>query len=139
MAALDALYAGLGGEPTLCLLNLVDFDMLWGHRNDPQGMARDLESFDAWLGGFVERLREGDLLLITADHGNDPTTTSTDHSREYVPLIARLGGVDRGVDLGERRTFGDLGATLAEFFARPAPALGTSFLAAVRDPGGETR
>jgi phosphopentomutase len=139
MDALDALYGGLGDKPTLCLLNLVDFDMLWGHRNDPVGMGRDLEAFDVWLGGFLYRLRDGDLLLITADHGNDPTTASTDHSREYVPLIAHLGGVERGAALGDRRTFGDLGATLAEFFGLPAPALGTSFLATVRAPGGDDR
>jgi phosphopentomutase len=136
MAALTALYAGAGAGPSLILLNLVDFDMLWGHRNDPAGMARDLEVFDRWLGGFLAGLRAGDLLLLTADHGNDPTTASTDHSREYVPLLATLGGAVAGCGLGTRPTFGDLGATLAEYFGRPAPRLGTSFLAAVRAAAG---
>jgi len=136
MAALSALYADAGAGPSLVLLNLVDFDMLWGHRNDPVGMARDLEAFDRWLGGFLPRLRDGDLLLLTADHGNDPTTASSDHSREYVPLLATLGGSRGGADLGSRPTFGDLGATLAEYFGLPAPGLGNSFLAAIRAAAG---
>ncbi len=143
MAALSALYAEVGAGPSLILLNLVDFDMLWGHRNDPVGMARDLEAFDRWLGGFLPELRDGDLLMLTADHGNDPTTASSDHSREYVPLLATWGGFRAGVaaaggDLGTRSTFGDLGATLAEYFGRPAPRLGTSFLAAVHAAAGRS-
>jgi len=128
MAALADLYGAVDGDDALLLLNLVDFDMLWGHRNNPEGMARDLETFDAWLGGFLAGLRAGDLLLLTADHGNDPTTPSTDHSREYVPLLAKLAGSDRGCDLGVRETFADLGATLAAYFGLDAPQLGTSFL-----------
>jgi len=132
MAALADVYNAGEGASVLYLLNLVDFDMLWGHRNDPEGMARDLESFDGWLAGFLDDLRDGDLLLLTADHGNDPTTPSTDHSREYVPLLAKLGGSDQGRDLGVRETFADLGATLAEYFGMTAPELGTSFLAALQ-------
>jgi len=137
MAALADLYAAADADDTLYLLNLVDFDMLWGHRNDPEGMARDLVAFDGWLAGFVDGLRPGDLLLLTADHGNDPTTPSTDHSREYVPLLALLSGDDRGRGLGVRETFADLGATLADYFGLDAPELGTSFLADLR-PGEET-
>jgi phosphopentomutase len=128
MEVLARIYAANDGTDTLYLLNLVDFDMLWGHRNNPEGMARDLVAFDAWLGGFLAAQKDGDLLLLTADHGNDPTTPSTDHSREYVPLLAKLGGVETGVDLGVRETFADLGATLAEFFSLSAPDLGRSFL-----------
>ena len=128
MSVLERIYGERDDDDTLFLLNLVDFDMLWGHRNNPEGMARDLVAFDAWLGGFLAELDDGDLLLLTADHGNDPTTPSTDHSREYVPLLAKLGGVEAGIDLGVRETFADLGATLAEYFSLPAPDLGRSFL-----------
>jgi len=119
-------------DPGFLLLNLVDFDMLWGHRNDPAGMAAGLQAFDAWLAGFRGEFSRGDLLLITADHGNDPTTPSTDHSREEVPLLALLGGQTRGPDLGRRSTFADLGATVAAYFGADPPAHGTSFLAALR-------
>ncbi len=128
METLAGLQAVAPAEPELLLLNLVDFDMLWGHRNDPQGMADGLRVFDAWLPGFLDALRPGDMLLMTADHGNDPTTPSTDHSREYVPLLAMVAGGGPGRDLGVRSTFADLGATLADYFGRPAPAAGTSFL-----------
>jgi len=136
MTALADLYAGLGHEPTLVLLNLVDFDMLWGHRNNPEGMARDLEAFDVWLGGFLESMNPGDLLMMTADHGNDPTTVSTDHSREYVPLLALRAGVPAGCDLGVRGSFADVGATLCEHFGIPAPTKGISFLAELGSIGG---
>lgn len=138
MALLDEAYAVAPSGPTLTLLNLVDFDMLYGHRNDPGGMARDLEAFDAWLGGFLARLRADDLLVITADHGNDPTTPSTDHSREYVPLLAVRGGRRLGGDLGVRGSFADVGATFCDYFGAPAPAHGRSFLPElVPAPGGE--
>lgn len=136
MARLDSLYAELEREqpdgPALILLNLVDFDMLWGHRNDPQGMKRGLEEFDRWLGGFLPRLQPDDLLLLTADHGNDPTTPSTDHSREQVPLLAYGAGGNGGADLGVRKGFMDVAATLTDFFDAPAPAKGTSFLPDLR-------
>ncbi len=132
MAEMDRLRATTGDTDTLLLLNLVDFDMLWGHRNDPEGMKRGLEIFDAWLGNFLSVLDEGTLLLLTADHGNDPTTVSTDHSREHVPLLAYLAGTSGGADLGTRQGFMDVAATLADFFGSPAPRKGTSFLADIR-------
>lgn len=128
MAGLERLYGETGAENRLLLLNLVDFDMLWGHRNDPAGMKKGLEEFDVWLGPFLERLAADDLLLMTADHGNDPTTPSTDHSREQVPLLAYWSGHPGGQDLGVREGFMDMGATIAEYFACPAPAKGRSFL-----------
>jgi phosphopentomutase len=107
--------------------NLVDFDTQYGHRNDVAGYARNLERFDARLAGVLPLLRETDLLIVTADHGNDPTTASTDHAREYVPLLV-TGAHVRGADLGTRRTFADLGQTLAELFGVGALPHGTSFL-----------
>jgi phosphopentomutase len=133
MATLQELYEHGGQQRALFLLNLVDFDMLWGHRNDPHGMAAGLERFDAWLGGFLTRLRPGDLLMITADHGNDPTTPSTDHSREYVPLLVCARDLKLGPDLGTRRTFADLAVTLADFFGAPRPGLGESFWPRIAD------
>ncbi len=93
--------------------NLVDLDSQYGHRNDPAGYARDLEAIDEALPEVLRRVREDDLLAITADHGNDPTTTSTDHSREYAPLLLAGPRIRRGVDVGVRQTFADLGATVA--------------------------
>jgi len=115
------------GRDDLVFANCEDFDMLYGHRNDPQGFARSLEAFDATLGGIVGALRTEDLLILTADHGNDPTTASTDHSREYVPLL--IAGVDniRG-DLGTRTTFADVAATTAEWLGVPWTGPGTSLL-----------
>jgi phosphopentomutase len=109
--------------------NLVDFDTQYGHRNDPAGYAANLERFDARLAGLLPRLGAGDLLVVTADHGNDPTTASTDHSREYVPLLAVGASVRPGADLGTRRTFADLGQTIAAVFGVGPLAQGTSFLA----------
>jgi len=114
--------------------NLVDFDMVWGHRNDVEGYARGLEAVDARMPDLLGAMIEGDLLIITADHGCDPTTPSTDHSREYTPLIAHVKGVDRGIDLGIRRTFGDIGETVLDFYGLAgARGRGTSFLAEVRE------
>jgi phosphopentomutase len=115
----------------LIFANLVDFDTVYGHRNDPAGYAANLERFDARLSELVPRLGPRDLLVVTADHGNDPTTASTDHSREHVPLLLTGAAVRKGVDLGTRTTFADLGQTLAEMFAVPRLAHGTSFLADV--------
>ncbi|HZP47398.1 MAG TPA: phosphopentomutase [Vicinamibacterales bacterium] len=112
----------------LIFANLVDFDTQYGHRNDVAGYARNLERFDARLASLLPRLRERDLLIVTADHGNDPTTPSTDHAREYVPLFAFGPRVRRNVDLGTRRTFADVGQTLAEVFGLGSLAHGVSFL-----------
>jgi phosphopentomutase len=112
----------------LIFANLVDFDTEYGHRNDVGGYARNLEHFDRRLSAIVPRLREDDLLMVTADHGNDPTTPSTDHTREYVPLLVTGQQVRAGVDLGTRPTFADLGQTLAEVFGVAPLANGTSFL-----------
>jgi phosphopentomutase len=108
--------------------NLVDFDTQYGHRNDVQGYAENLERFDVRLAELLPRLAPGDLLIITADHGNDPTTPSTDHAREYVPILATGARVRRGVDLGTRATFADLGQTLADNFSLGSLPRGTSFL-----------
>ena len=115
-------------ERGLIFANLVDFDTQYGHRNDVGGYARNLEQFDRRLSTIVPRLREDDLLMVTADHGNDPTTSSTNHSREYVPLLVAGKQVRPGVDLGTRGTFADLGQTLADMFGVGPLANGTSFL-----------
>jgi len=112
----------------LIFTNLVDFDTQYGHRNDVAGYARNLEQFDRRLSGLLPQLRDGDLLIVTADHGNDPTTASTDHSREYVPLLVTGTHVRRGVDLGTRQTFADVGQTLAEVLGVGPLAHGTSFV-----------
>jgi len=112
----------------LIFCNLVDFDTQYGHRNDVAGYAANLERFDARLPGLLAKLRADDLLVITADHGNDPTTPSTDHSREHVPVLVTGRKVRPGVDLGTRATFSDLGQTLADNFGVGALANGTSFL-----------
>jgi phosphopentomutase len=112
----------------LIFANLVDFDTLYGHRNDVSGYAANLERFDERLPQLLDALREDDLLVITADHGNDPTTPSTDHSREHVPVLLTGRGVRPGVDIGTRRTFADLGQTLAANFGVGPLAHGTSFL-----------
>jgi phosphopentomutase len=124
MDAVEALIAGAGDG--LIFANLVDFDTLYGHRNDVAGYARNLERFDARLAELVPRLRPDDLLMVTADHGNDPTTPSTDHSREHVPVLV-LGAGARPVPLGDRATFADVGQTLAEVFGVAPLAHGTSF------------
>jgi phosphopentomutase len=118
----------------LIVANLVDFDTLYGHRNDVAGYARNLERFDARLPGLLGRLRDDDLLVITADHGNDPTTPSTDHSREHVPVLLSGRRIAAGADLGTRATFADLGQTLAEVFGVAPLAHGTSFLPEIMAP-----
>jgi phosphopentomutase len=116
-------------EASLIFANLEDFDMLYGHRNDPQGMAAALEAWDTALPAMLNELRAGDLFLITADHGNDPTTLSTDHSREHPFLLAYGPGFRSGVDLGVRQTFSDVAATIRDAFSLTAGPHGTSFLA----------
>lgn len=115
------------------LANLVDFDMVWGHRNDVRGYAEGLEAVDVRIPELFSAMIDGDLLVVTADHGCDPTTPSTDHSREYTPLIAHIKSVDRGVDLGVRVTFADIGETVLDFYGAGATCgRGTSFLPEVR-------
>ncbi len=98
----------------LCFTNLVDFDMVFGHRNNIAGYAQALTEFDAWLGGFMERMGDDDICIITADHGCDPATPSTDHSREHTPMLIFGKSIREGVDLGTRATFADIGATVLE-------------------------
>jgi len=112
----------------LVFVNLVDFDAVYGHRNDPPGYAANLERFDARLAALLPRLRPSDLLVVTADHGNDPTTPGTDHSREHVPILVTGDAVATGTDLGLRTTFADLGQTLADLFGVGPLPNGTSFL-----------
>lgn len=116
----------------LCFLNLVDFDAVYGHRRDPKGYAAALGEFDARLPDIRAALRPGDLLIITADHGNDPTHNGTDHTREYVPLLVSVPGLDNGVNLGVRTTFADVGATVADNFGVELPAIGESYLSCIR-------
>ena len=111
----------------LVFANLVDFDQSFGHRNDPQGYAGALEEFDRGLPGILEALGDDDVLLITADHGNDPSTGSTDHSRERTPLLGAGPRVRAGVGLGQRASFSDVGATVAEVLGVPTNAPGESF------------
>ncbi|MEG6567394.1 phosphopentomutase [Thermoanaerobacterium saccharolyticum] len=112
----------------LIFTNLVDFDMLYGHRNNPYGYADALKYFDDHLTEIISKLKDDDLLIITADHGNDPTTASTDHSREYVPLLVYNCRFTHGKDLGIRQTFSDIAATVAEIFNVEGTGHGTSFL-----------
>ena len=111
----------------LCFVNLVDFDALYGHRRDPKGYHHALEEFDTDLNNLFKELKDDDLVIVTADHGNDPTWTGTDHTREYVPLLVYSKSLSKG-NLGTRKTFADIGATIAENFNVEAPHIGTSFL-----------
>jgi len=134
MHGFDNLVARVASDtPGFVFANLVDFDMVWGHRNDAEGYARGLEAVDARVPELLDAMADGDLLIITADHGCDPTTESTDHSREYTPLIAKIKGVDAGVPLGTRATFSDIGETVLDFYGIPGRcSRGTSFLGEVR-------
>ena len=119
MALLDRDFHGFA------FVNLVDFDMVYGHRRDIDGYAAATAAFDAWLGGFRAKMRPDDLLLITGDHGCDPGFTGTDHTREYTPLLA-AGGAVRPGNLGTRTSFADIGATVADIFGVPNPNAGES-------------
>ena len=114
----------------LCFINLVDFDALWGHRRNPEGYAKEVENFDVKLGELLQDLKENDLLMITADHGNDPTWTGTDHTREQVPLLVYSPSLKEGGKLPETDTFGVIGATVADNFEvkMPEGTIGTSIL-----------
>ena len=111
----------------LCFVNLVDFDMLYGHRNNVDGYAKAYTEFDKWLETFLPKLREDDILMITADHGCDPSTPSTDHSREYIPLLV-FGEKIIPKNLGIRETFSDIGKTIEEYFEINSNISGKSFL-----------
>ncbi|QIC04442.1 phosphopentomutase [Brevibacillus sp. 7WMA2] len=113
----------------LSFVNLVDFDAKYGHRRDPEGYGKALMEFDARVPELLAALKENDLLIITADHGNDPTHHGTDHTREYVPILAYYKNLETGKNLGVRETFADLGATIAENFEVKMPKIGQSFLA----------
>ena len=114
----------------LCFTNLVDFDALWGHRRNVEGYAHEIEKFDVKLGELLPLLRDDDLLIITADHGNDPTHTGTDHTREKVPFLAYSPSMKGSGSLGESDTFAVIGATIADNFgvAMPEGTIGTSLL-----------
>lgn len=112
----------------LSFLNLVDFDALYGHRRDPEGYGKALEEYDERLTEVFEKMTDDDLLIITADHGNDPVHHGTDHTREYVPLLAYSPAIHKGGEIPLRETFADIGATVAENFNVKAPAFGKSFL-----------
>ena len=129
----DAVSSEMASTPRgLIFANLVDFDTQYGHRNDVAGYAANLERFDTRLKDLLPRLRHDDLMVVTADHGNDPTTPSTDHSREHVPLLVTGPNVRAGLNLGTRNTFADLGQTIADNFGIEPMANGTSFLVDVR-------
>ncbi|GGF08818.1 phosphopentomutase [Halobacillus andaensis] len=122
VASMDKPFKGLN------FLNLVDFDAKFGHRRDPQGYGKALEAFDQRLPEVLEKLKDDDLLLITADHGNDPVHHGTDHTRELVPLLVYHNGIKEGKEIDQRQTFADIGATISDNFSAKMPAHGKSFL-----------
>ena len=122
LAGLTALDKGL------LMVNLIDFDMVYGHRNDVAGFGQALEEFDAWLPQLYKSMQPDDLLVISADHGCDPTTPGTDHTREYVPVLVWSKSMQKGVNLGDRQSFADVGATLAAYFKVPGIRSGESFV-----------
>lgn len=111
----------------LCFVNLVDFDMLYGHRNDIDGYANAVTVFDIELNEFVKKMNNNDILIITADHGCDPAMPSTDHSREYVPMLIYGNNIKKGVNLGTRKSFSDIATTILDIFALPKEVSGESF------------
>lgn len=120
----------------ISFVNLVDFDALYGHRRDPEGYGKALEQFDARLPEVLAKMKDDDLLMITADHGNDPTAPGTDHTREYVPLLVYSKTMEEGKELPLRETFADLGATVAENFHVKMPPYGKSFLEELKKGAG---
>lgn len=123
----------------LIMTNLVDFDMRWGHRNDPEGYSKGLEEFDERVPELLEAMDEEDVLIITADHGCDPTYEGTDHTREYVPLLLYGSRLKQGIDLGTRDTFSDLGQTVADMFDLSPLSNGSSFFDLIKIEDGERR
>lgn len=133
MDGMDKLIASLDQDFTgLSFVNLVDFDALYGHRRDPIGYGKALEAYDARLPELLEKLHDDDLLIITADHGNDPVHHGTDHTREYVPLLVYSKKMNGGSELPIRETFADIGATIADNFKVTMPKHGTSFLSKIK-------
>jgi phosphopentomutase len=129
MDGMDKLVETLDMDFTgISFLNLVDFDALYGHRRDPEGYGKALEEYDARLPEVFAKMKEDDLLMITADHGNDPVAPGTDHTREYVPLLVYSKSMTEGKEISLRETFADLGATVAENFSVEMPKYGKSFL-----------
>ena len=125
---MEKVIAGLATQDTgLLMANLIDFDMVYGHRKDAVGFGRALEEFDAWLPQLFKAMRTEDLLVICADHGCDPTTPGSDHTREYVPVLLWSKAMERGRALGDRQSFADVAATLADFFRVPGTLAGESF------------
>jgi phosphopentomutase len=130
MVTLDLVSHEAGETDQLIFTNLVDFDMLWGHRRNVQGYADGLKQFDEFLPQLENAMRPDDLLIVTADHGCDPTYMKhTDHTREYVPLLIFGKQINKGVNLGTRGTLADVAQTIAEIFRLPAMRNGTSFAA----------
>lgn len=121
---IEFMHTGFSG---LLFANLIEFDTFFGHRNDPNGYARALEEFDAIIPKIINAMRTTDILIITSDHGNDPATSSTDHSREYVPLLVAGPCVKQQTDLGVRKTFADVATTIADLFGLAALQIGVSF------------
>ena len=121
----------------ICFTNLVDFDMLYGHRNDVDGYAAALTYFDGRLTEILAKLRPDDILMITADHGCDPSTPSTDHSREYIPLVMAGACLKQGINLGIRIGFSDIGKTILDYLDVPGSIAGESFLKDIRRSGEE--
>jgi phosphopentomutase len=116
----------------ICFTNLVDFDMIYGHRRDRDGYAKAISEFDRWLGGFIKKMSDDDIIIITADHGCDPDFKGTDHTREYTPLLV-LGDGIKPTCLGTRKSFADIAATAAEAFGVRADIAGESFLADITE------
>jgi phosphopentomutase len=136
MAGVDAILEFLATDANgLIFANLVDFDMLYGHRNNPRGYADALEAFDARLPEIYAALQDGDVLILTADHGTDPTTPSTDHSRERVPILITGSQIRDGINLGTRDSFADVAATVAELLGIEWPGTGESFAGVVVSGG----
>ena len=122
---LEAMKEDFGG---LIFTNLVDFDSLYGHRRNPSGYGRAIMDYDGRLPEILAAMKEEDILVITADHGNDPVHSGFDHTREYVPILICGAGVRAGVDIGTRKTFADCGRTIAEYLGVEKTAMGESFL-----------
>jgi len=118
----------------LVFTNLVDFDSKYGHRRDPEGYARAIEEFDLGLGGIIEALRPSDLLILCADHGNDPVHSGWDHTREYIPMVFFGSHIKQGLNLGTRPTFADLGATVSDILGAGSPPIGQSFKTLILNP-----